>query len=494
MLNRVEDTSADRQFHAGWTDDGVRPAGVVKAWHKKSGNRRAPFDTAAENPSARREKSAPAQERPTQGERQNTLTLHTQPLVLSSRPLLAAYRRAPAWSSCAKPAVKQVGTASANRRWCWMLAIGVCAAILLAGCGSKPNVVGPEAVPVNVTVVAQRDVPVQLRAIGNVEAYSTVTVRSQVDGELAQINFKEGQEVKEGDLLLIIDPRPFEAALRQAEANLARNRAAASHAEMQAKRYKQLLADNFVSKDQYDQFRTQAETFEAAVKADQAAVENTKLQLQYCYIHSPISGRIGQYLVHAGNVVKNRDTALATINRIRPVYVNFSMPEQHLPDIRNSAAARQLRVEAFVGADSTHAATGELSFIDNAVDTKTGTVLLKGTFPNEDEMLWPGQFVSVALTLRTQPNALLVPTAAIQTGQQGQYVFVVGKDLTAQVRPVVTGMSVNEEVVVEKGLELGETVVTRGQIRLAAGSKVQIKSGVDSEGQQGAEQQATQGK
>jgi multidrug efflux system membrane fusion protein len=363
--------------------------------------------------------------------------------------------------------------------------------ILLAGCGSQPNAGGgPEAVPVNVTAVVQRDVPVQLRAIGNVEAYSTVTVKSQVDGELAQINFREGQEVKEGDLLFVIDPRPFQAALRQAEANLAKDRAEADNARVQAERYKRLLANNFVSKDQYDQFRTQAESFEAAVKADQAAEENAKLQLQYCYIRSPITGRIGQYLLHVGNVVKNRDTTLVTINRIRPVYVDFSVPEQRLPDIRNSAATHQLKVEAFIGADASRAAAGELSFIDNAVDTKTGTVLLKGTFPNEDEMLWPGQFVSVALTLRTQPGALLVPNAAIQTGQQGQYVFVVGKDLTAQVRPVVTGMSVNEEVVVEKGLELGETVVTRGQIRLAAGSKVQIKSGVDSEGRADGEQAA----
>ena len=218
-----------------------------------------------------------------------------------------------------------------------MLAIGVGATILLASCGSKPNVVGPEAVPVNVTAVVQKDVPVQLRAIGNVEAYSTVTVKSQVDGELAQINFKEGQEVKEGDLLFVIDPRPFQAALQQAEANLAKNRAEANNAQVQAERYKRLLANNFVSKDQYDQFRTQAESFEAAVKADQAAVENAKLLLQYCYIHSPITGRIGQYLVHVGNVVKNHDTTLATINRIRPVYVDFSVPEQQLPEIRSSA-------------------------------------------------------------------------------------------------------------------------------------------------------------
>jgi multidrug efflux system membrane fusion protein len=368
------------------------------------------------------------------------------------------------------------------------LAISMGAAILLASCSSKPNThAGSEAVPVNITAAVQKDVPVQLHAIGNVEAYSTVTVKSQVDGELAQINFKEGQEVKQGDSLFVIDPRPFQAALQQAEANLTKDRVAANNARVQAERYKRLLANNFVSKDQYDQFRTQAQSFEAAVKADEAAVDNAKLLLQYCYIQSPITGRIGQYLVHVGNVVKNRDTTLTTINRIRPVYVDFSVPEQQLPDIRNSAAAHQLKVAAFVSTDATQPAVGELSFIDNAVDTKTGTVLLKGTFPNEDEMLWPGQFVSVVLTLRTQPHALVLPNAAIQTGQQGQYVFVVDEDLTAHIRPVVTGMSVNEEVVVEKGLEPGERVVTRGQIRLAAGSKVQIKSGVDSEGQQAAE-------
>jgi multidrug efflux system membrane fusion protein len=382
--------------------------------------------------------------------------------------------------------LRKVATVSPKRRRWWVLAIDMGAAVMLAACGSKPNAgLGSEAVPVNVTAVVQEDVPVRLRAIGNVEPYSTVTVKPQVDGELAQINFKEGQEVKEGDLLFVIDPRPFQAALQRAEADLAKDQVEADNARVQVERYKRLLASNFVSKEEYDQFRTRAESFNAAVKADQAAVEDATLQLQYCYIHSPITGRIGQYLVHVGNVVKNRDTTLATINRIRPVYVDFSVPEQQLPDIRSSAAAHQLKVEAFLGTDATRTAGGGLTFIDNAVDTKTGMVLLKGTFPNEDEMLWPGQFVSVALTLRTRSNALLVPDAAIQTGQQGQFVFVVGKDLTAQVRPVVTGMSVNEEVVVEKGLELGETVVTRGQIRLAAGSKVQIRGGVDGEQQEG---------
>jgi len=362
------------------------------------------------------------------------------------------------------------------------LITALCGASLLMACASGrsgPEGGGPEAVPVNVAAAVQKDVPVQVRAIGNVEAYSTVTLKSQVDGELAQITFQEGQEVQEGDLLFVIDPRPFEAALQQAQANLAKDRAEAKNARIQADRYAPLLASGVVSKDQYDQVHTQAESLQATVQADLAAVENATLLLQYCYIHAQVTGRIGQYLVHVGNAVKSRDTALATLNRIQPVFVTFSVPEQQLSQIRSSAATHQLRVEASIASDDTHTASGELSFIDNAVDMKTGTVLLKGVFPNTDEMLWPGQFVTVALTLRIQPNALLVPATAIQTGQQGQYVFVVEKDLVAQVRPVVPGLVLDDHVVVEKGLQPGETVVTRGQVRLAAGSKVQITGDLD---------------
>lgn len=339
------------------------------------------------------------------------------------------------------------------------------------GTGGGP---APEAVPVDVAEVVQRDVPVQLHAIGNVEAHATVSVKSLVDGDLAEIRFQEGQEVREGDLLFVVDPRPFQADLRQAEANLAKDRAEAKNAEVQAERYARLLAPGFISKDQYDQVLTQAQSLQAAVKADLAALESAKLRLQYCYIHSAITGRIGKFLVHVGNVVKERETTLAVINRVRPAYVSFAVPEQELHEIRNRAGAHQLVVQARVGNDDGHPSTGELSFIDNTVDVKTGTVLLKGLFSNDDEMLWPGQFVNVTLTLRTQPSALLVPAMAIQTGQDGQYVFVV-KDQTAEVRPVVPGPSVNEEVVIERGLEAGERVVTRGQIRLAPGTKVEVK-------------------
>ena len=366
------------------------------------------------------------------------------------------------------------------RSWLRVLLFAACTTSTVTACGSKPQTGGaPETVPVNVAAVKQKDVPVQLRAIGNVEAYSTVAVKSQVDGELAQINFKEGQEVKEGDLLFMIDPRPYQAALQQAEATLVRNRTEANNAQVQAERFQRLVANNFISREAYDEVRTRAESLQATVKADQAAVENAKLQLQYCYIHAPITGRVGQYLVHVGNVIKSRDAPLVTINRIRPVYVAFSVPEQQLAEIRKRAATHELKVEAFLSSDGAPPPAGELSFIDNAVDMKSGTVLLKGLFPNADEMLWPGQFVTVALTLRTQAQALLVPAAAVQSGQQGQYVFVVGKDLTAQVRPVVTGMAVDDEVVIENGLGVGDTVVTRGHVRLAAGTKVEVKDGVN---------------
>jgi multidrug efflux system membrane fusion protein len=360
----------------------------------------------------------------------------------------------------------------------------ICSLTLVAACSSPPGGSGAdgrggrdEVVPVTVATVVRKDVPVQVRAIGNVEPYSTVSIKSQVEGQLAQVLFEEGQRVRKDDLLFTIDPRPFEAALRQAEANLAKDAAEQDNAEVEAKRRTDLLAQGFVSRDEYDQAQTRAAASRAAVKADEAAVEHAKLQLQYCYIRSPIDGRAGQRLVHEGNVVKDNDTTLAVINQVRPVYVTFSVPEQELPEIRQRAAQEKLRVHAFIPRHETEPVLGELSFINNAVDTTTGTVLLKGLFSNDDEALWPGQFVAVALTLATHHDAVLVPAEAIQTGQQGQYVFVVTPDLSAEVRPVVAQEAAGPEVVVAQGLVPGDRVVTDGQVRLTAGSKVQVKDG-----------------
>jgi multidrug efflux system membrane fusion protein len=338
-----------------------------------------------------------------------------------------------------------------------------------------------QAVPVTVIAAAQKDVPIQLRAIGNVEPYSTVAVKPQVEGQLAKIHFREGDHVTAGDLLFTIDPRPFEAALQQTQANLARDLAEADNAQVDERRLSRLLSEGLAANAEFDQAHAKAASLRAAVNADRAAVERAKLQLQYCYIHSPLNGRIGRLLVHEGNVMKANDITLAVINQISPIYVTFAVPEQELPEIRRRARAEQLHVQVATAHDPAAPITGDLSFIDNTVNPATGTVLLKALFHNADEALWPGQFVDVALTLAVERNAVVVPAAAVQTGQQGPYVFVVGQDLSAAVRPVEVGHRFNEELIVEKGLQPGETVVTDGQLRLAPGMKVQVKNAAQAE-------------
>lgn len=337
----------------------------------------------------------------------------------------------------------------------------------------------PPAVPVTVAPVVRRDAPVTVTAIGRVQAYSTVEVKAQVEGRLAKAHFAEGQEVARGELLFTIDPRPFEAALREAEANLARDRAQQENAAVEATRFARLIKDGVVSADEYDQARTRAKALEGTVKADEAAVERAGIQLQYCSISAPIDGRLGQLLVHEGNVVKANETTLATINQLRPVYVEFAVPQQELPAIRRQMAERRLPVAASIpGANGGQARVlGELSFVNNTVDTATGTVLLKAVFANRDEALWPGQFVNVELGLATRPDAILVPARAVQTGQAGRYVFVVQADGTVASRPVVVGPATGEDVVVEEGLAPGEEVVTDGQLRLAPGVRVEVKDG-----------------
>ncbi len=342
----------------------------------------------------------------------------------------------------------------------------------------KPNAKASVAgVPVTVGEVVQKAVPVQLRAIGNVEAYSTVTIKSQVEGTLARVYFTEGQEVKKGDMLFLIDPRSFEAQLRQAEANLARDTAQAANARLDERRFADLYKEGGVSQQQYDQARTNATALEATVQADKSAVENAKLQLGYGSIRSPIDGRTGNLLVHQGNLVKANDAdhPLVTINQIRPIYVAFSVPEQELTQVQRYRTLGSLKVEAITPGREGPPPRGELTFVDNAVDRTTGTVELKATFPNVDHALWPGQFANVVLTLTTDPSAIVVPSQALQTGQQGPYVFVVKPDLTVESRPVVVQRTLGQESVIEKGLTTGERVVTDGQVRLVPGAKVDIK-------------------
>jgi multidrug efflux system membrane fusion protein len=349
--------------------------------------------------------------------------------------------------------------------------------LLSSGCSdekSKRPVSAP--IPVTVSTAIQKTVPVQLRAIGNVQAYSTVTVKSKVGGELVGVHFTEGQDVKKGDPLFTIDPRPYESALKLAEANLQRDLAQAKHAREDARRYESLIEKGVVARQQYDKFRTEADALEATVLADRAAVENVKIQLGYCFIRSPIDGRTGSLIVQQGNIIKAEDISLVVINQIVPIDVAFSVPEQFLSEIKKYMTLGKLGVEALVPMNEERPERGVITFVDNTVDSQTGTIRLKGTFANRERKLWPGQFVNVVLTLTTEPNTIVVPSQAIQTGQEGQYIFVVREDLTVESRPVVVGRSGSNETVVKKGLNADEKVVTDGQVRLYPGAKVEIKT------------------
>jgi len=386
--------------------------------------------------------------------------------------------------------------------------------LALAGCTSRSTQAandsgkggkrgdGGAPVPVVVATVSQKNVPVNVEVIGNVEAYSTITVKAQVGGQLEKVSFREGEFVKKGDLLFNIDSRPFEGALNQAKANLARDVAAQGQAEAnlardaanekyaqsQAARYAKLFESGIVSKEQTDQVRSQADALAQTIQADKAAIEsakaqigasksaieNMKVQLSYTVIQSPIEGRTGNIMVKQGNIVTANTTDLVTIAEVQPIYVTFSVPEAQLSEIKKYMAIGKLPVTATSQDDNTQKENGLLTFVDNTVDAATGTIKLKGTFPNTNRKLWPGEFVRVTLRLTTQNNALVVPNQAVQTGQEGQFVYVVKADKTVEMRPVVTGNRVDQDLVIDRGLALGETIVTEGQLRLAPGSRVQL--------------------
>jgi multidrug efflux system membrane fusion protein len=302
-----------------------------------------------------------------------------------------------------------------------------------------------------------------------------VSVKARVDGQIIAVEFKDGVPVKKGEILFRIDPRPYEATLRQAEANALRDVAARDQARSQEKRYQELLEKNFISKEAYAQIRTNAETADATAKASRAALENARLNLEYCTIRSPLDGFVGKTLVQAGNLVRANDAnPLVVINQVRPIYVNFAVPEQNLPEVRQYMAKGALTVEVIPPDNQPAPPRGRLIFIDNAVDPSTGTIQLKATFANSDSALWPGQFVDVALTLTTS-RAVVVPTQAVQAGQQGPFVFVVKPDSTVESRPVKVGRRLAREIVVEQGLKGGERVVTDGQLRQVPGARVEIK-------------------
>jgi membrane fusion protein, multidrug efflux system len=354
--------------------------------------------------------------------------------------------------------------------------------LLVAGCSNKDAVQAAKpqqaaGAPVRIATVASRTMPVELQAIGNVEAISTVSIKAQISGQLMRVHFKEGDFVKKGQLLFTIDRQPFEAALRQAEGTLAKDEAQALNSKLDAERYQGLGKQGVVSKQQVDAAGAAANAMAATVAADKAAVETAKINLEYTSIYSPINGRTGSVGVKEGNLVKANDVPiLVTINQIEPIYVSFSIPEQQLAELKQYSNTKSLKVEAAPQGSTQHF-QGRLTFIDNSVDLTTGTIKLKATFDNAAHMLWPGQFADVNLTLKSQPNAVVVPTAALQTSQSGTYVYVVDGDLTAKQQPVKVGWNVGEDTVIASGLQPGQRVVTDGQLRLTPGAKVDIKSG-----------------
>ena len=365
--------------------------------------------------------------------------------------------------------------------------------IALAGCSAQPapgvnaagrggRAGGQGPVPVTTSSVVQKSMPVEISVIGSAEPVNTVAIRSQTTGQLTAVNFTEGEEVSKGQLLFSIDRRPLEAAVEQAKANLARDEAQAENAATISRRFQDLADRGIATRAELDTSKASLSALNATVAADRAALENAQVQLEYATIHAPLSGRTGALMVHEGNLVRANDTApLVVINQIMPIQVAFSIPESRLPELKRFMARGALRVLATPPNDDAPPAVGRISFVDNSVDPNTGTIKVKGTFPNADRRLWPGQFVNVTVELTTEKNATVVSTAAVQAGQQGPFVFVVKPDQTVEMRNVVVTRTAAAETVIASGIEPGETVVTDGQLRLVPGSRISVKGqGADS--------------
>lgn len=353
----------------------------------------------------------------------------------------------------------------------WLALLGI------AGCtehaAAPPDI---PVVPVMVAKTVEKAMPVELHAIGTGQAYSTVSIESQVAGIVSAVHYTQGQFVKKGDLLLSLDDRPFQAALALAQANLAKDKANEALADVEAERYQKLFESGVVPKEQLDEELATAAADKAAVQADEASAETARLNVSFCSIYAPISGRVGNQLVYPGTVVKADDVPiLVVINQISPIYINFSVPQQYLGEIKSYMAKGRLPIQATLS-DNSAAENGYLSFVNNTVDATTGTIQLNGTFANADLRLWPGAFVTVILRLSEQENATVVPSQAVMTGQEGDYLFVVKADMTVDLRAVKVARTVNGQSVITKGVTPGETVVTDGQVRLIAGTKVRIKT------------------
>lgn len=371
-----------------------------------------------------------------------------------------------------------------NLRACKSLAGSVRMALRLGAfaalaCGCAKQQAAPPARPatrVTVAKVTQKTMPVEVTAVGNVEAISTISIRAQVAGEVQNIHFKEGDFVKKGQVLLTIDPRPYEAALAQAKAALARDKATGTYNRAQAQRYKTLFDQGVVPAEQVDSFTSAADASDATVNADEAAVKTAELNLEYCTIESPIDGRTGTVMVKAGNLVKVADVPIVVINQVNPIYVNFTVPQQYWPDIKQDIERRALHVTVTIPQDSGRPAEGTLTFVDNVVDPTTGTIHLRGTFENSQNRLWPGLYVGVLLTLSQQLKATVVPAHSIITTQESSYVYVVKANDIVEQRTVVPNRTIENDTVVDKGLQPGEVIVTDGQVNLVPGAKIEVKN------------------
>jgi len=334
------------------------------------------------------------------------------------------------------------------------------------------------AVPVGVVAALQQDMPVYLTGLGSATAFNTVAVKSRVDGQLVQVNFKEGQMVNQGDLLILIDPRPYEVQLASAEAQIFKDQASLRDAQLNYQRYKDLLqVSGAMSQQQVDTQKATADALEGAVKADQAAIDNAKLQIDYCHITAPVSGRIGLRLVDPGNIVHATDqNAMLVITQLEPIAVIFTLPEDSLPTVVKRMRQGTLAVEAYSRDDQTKLATGTLLTIDNQIDQTTGTDRLKAVFDNKDGSLFPNQFVNVRLLLDVRKNSTVIPSVAVQRGPQGSFVYVVKSDKTVEARPVTVALAQSNQSAIGSGLQPGEIVVTDGQDKLQNGAKVETRT------------------
>jgi len=361
-------------------------------------------------------------------------------------------------------------------------AIVIIACSLFPACSKTPQHDGTakanreRAIPVMVAAAVLKDVPIEIKTFGNVKARSSVSIKAEVDGVLAGVHFRKGQDIRQGDLLFSIDPRSYKAALDQAKANLVRDRALEENALVNAARSKELLNRGLISRSDNDKAQADAYSLSAIVRANRAAIVSARLQVERCSIRSPINGKAGDLLVSEGALIKANDVPMVTINQIHPIEVFFSIPQADLATVRGQMARRTLKVRAGLPKDNGPPEEGELFFVDNTIDKGTGTVQLAGIFSNDRELLWPGQYVSVTLVLDIREDALVVPSVAVQTGQEGKFVFAVKADNTIEVRPVTVRMSTGPETVIEKGLQAGELVVIDGQLGLVPGSRIKIKS------------------